>query len=217
MPLDVELSEVIRLALDSRAQDIWTSFPARVKVYHAGSETQPPTADLEPVIRRPLVRQDGSVINEALPVLPSVPIVFPRGGGDSYAITWQLAAGDHVLVHVTTNAIGNWQRTGETSDPGDVRTHALGSCFAVPGAAPNTKPLLQAQDQALVLEGPEIKIGRQATDYAALASKVDANFNALLEKFSTWTPVAQDGGAALKTLLSELSFDAVGASKTKVE
>jgi len=38
------------------------------------------------------------------------------------------------------------------------------------------------------------------SDYVALASKVDALWSALYELFSIgWTPVAQDGGAALKT------------------
>ncbi len=42
------------------------------------------------------------------------------------------------------------------------------------------------------------------TDFVALASKVDAQITALKDVFSSWTPVASDGGAALKVLLTSL-------------
>lgn len=215
MPLRVEDGELLRRVLDSRVQDVWTTFPARVVTYDPATQT----ADLEPQIRRTLPTEDGDTDTEDLPVIPNVPIQFPRGGGDTYAITWKLQADDFVWVHVCTVAIGNWRRTGEVSDPGDVRTHSLGSCFAVPGAAPNSKTLDQANDSdhALVIEAPLIKLGKDATDFAALAALVNGNFTKIKNLFNSWTPVPNDGGAALKTAAGSLSFDDVKASKTKVK
>jgi hypothetical protein len=215
MPLSVEPGELFRRALDSRAADIWTAFPARVVTYDPGTQT----ADLEPQVRRPVTDEDGAIDGEDLPVIPNVPIVFPRGGGDTYAITWKIQPNDFVWVHVCTHAIGNWRRTGEVSDPGDVRTHSLGNCFAVPGAAPNSKTLAQANDSdgALVIEAPLTKIGKDATDFAALAAKVNSNYQKIINLFSAWTPVPNDGGAALKTLTASLTFDDVSAAKTKVK
>jgi hypothetical protein len=214
MPLRIDLGEVIRRALESRAQDIWTAFPAKIVAYD--SETQ--TADVEPQVRRIVPDEDSAdVETEDLPIVVNVPIQFPRGGEDSIAITWPLQAGDYVWVHVCTNAIGNWRRTGELSDPGDVRTHGLGSCFAVPGAAPNSRVLPQATINALILEAPEIRAGKDASDYAALASKCNSNFDAIKTMFNTWVVVPQDGGAALKTQSSSLSFEDVACSKVKVQ
>lgn len=215
MPLRVEPGELLRRALDSRVQDVWTSFPARIVTYYADTQT----ADLEPQIRRPIPTSEGDIDGEDLPVLPNIPIQFPRGGGDTHAITWKLQTDDYVWVHVCTNSIGNWRRTGEVSDAGDVRTHSLGNCFAVPGAAPNSKTLPQANDSdgAMVLEAPMIKLGADATDWASLASVVNANFDAIKNMFTAWTVVASDGGAALKTASASLSFTDVKASKTKVK
>ncbi len=42
---------------------------------------------------------------------------------------------------------------------------------------------------------------RDASDFVALASKVDAEFARIWDMLSNWTPVAQDGGAALKLLV----------------
>jgi hypothetical protein len=44
-----------------------------------------------------------------------------------------------------------------------------------------------------------------AADFLALASKVDAVFTSLRSIFTAWTPVPNDGGAALKTLLDAAS------------
>jgi len=69
-----------------------------------------------------------------------------------------------------------------------------------------------------------LELGDTGGDYAALAAKVDANFEALFDLFSDWTPMLNDGGTALKTLWTawlagpppRTQFDAVGSAKVKV-
>lgn len=211
MPLSVEPGEFLRRVVDSRVQDIQTSFPARVVSYDPDTQT----ADLEPQVRRPLTDEDGDVSGEDLPVIPNVPIIFPRGKGDTIRIVWELQENDFVWVHVCTNAIGNWRRTGEVSDPGDVRPHSLGNCFAVPGAAPNSKALAHDPDHALVIEAPLIKLGKDATDYAALAAKVEQNLNAI--KTALGSATAPSGGGPVTYGTPYTSVTAVGASQVKVK
>jgi hypothetical protein len=215
MGLSIDQAELIRRALESRILEVWTSFPARVTAYDSATQT----ADVAPVIRRPLPTEDGGSVAEDLPVIPNVPILFPRGGGDSYAMTWQIQPGDHVLVHVSAVSFAGWRRTGETSDPGDVRSHSLGNAYAIPGAAHNAQSaaLAQAQDAAMVLEAPMIKLGAGATDFVALASIVMANLNALKDAIGNTVAVPNDGGAAIITAVAGVSFTDVKASQVKAK
>lgn len=215
MPQKVETGEFFRRILDARMLDVWTGFVARVESYDPVTRT----ADLAPVIRRPLPTEDGSTEYEDLVVISNVPIRFPMGGGGTYAITWRLQAGDFVDVHVLTLAHTEWRRTGEISNPGDLRTHSLGNCYATPGACPNSQALAQAQEMALVIEAPEIRLGSGATELVALASKVMTGLNKVKAAMTAAVIVAGDGGASLKsTFLSSLgSFADVAAEKVKAK
>jgi len=208
MTTAVSADELIRRALDSRVGDVWTSFPARVKSYDSGTQT----AELEPMIRRPVPQDDGTWTSEDLPILPSVKIVFPRGGGDAFAITWPLEPQDHVLVHVTIYSFAAWLRTGEPADPGDLRAHHLANAFGVPGVAPNDKTLDQASDSALVIEGTTIKLGKDASKPPAWAEDVLANLNLLKNAIS-----GAASGDAIPAAVSAVSFQNMAASKVKVQ
>lgn len=60
-----------------------------------------------------------------------------------------------------------------------------------------------------------------ASDFVALASLVNAQFTALKNAFNAWTPVPNDGGAALKTQLTSLIGagwpSSVAAAKVKAQ
>lgn len=220
MGLQIDPAELIRKALDSRAQDIWTSFPAKVLAYDPGSDDpadpRPPTVEVDPQIRRPVPSgEDGDVEFETLPVLPNVPVQFPRGSGDSIVITWPLSPGDFVWIHVCTNSIGEWRRTGEPSDTGDVRAHSLNSCFAVPGAAPNSKPLGQAGINALVLEAPSILLGKEATVYVALQDLVEGELTKIKNALASAT--APPGGGPVTYGTPYTSVGNTGASQVKAK
>lgn len=208
------LPEVIRRALESRLGDVFTALPGRIQTYDAATQT----ADVALVVRRPMPTGDESeTAYEELPILPNVPILFPRNSAGTYAITWPLGAGDFVWIMFSTWSFATWRRTGETSDPGDIRPHHPGSAVAYPALAPNAQPLDQAQTAALVLEGPIIRIGKAATQAIAMANKVATELQKIKDMFTSWTPVPNDGGAALKTLSSSLTFASVAATKGKVE
>lgn len=218
MPPNPTTTEVIRRAIESRLGDVFTALPAQVKAYDGATQT----ADLILVVRRPLPSgEESEPVYEDLPILPNVPVLFPRGGGGTVAITWPLEPGDHVLVIFTTWSVAGWRVSGQVSDPLDGRAHHPGSAVALPGLAPSSQPLSQGSTPALVLEGSEIRLGKDAADFLAIAPKVMANLNIIKDAISGAAVTAGDGGAAFKAaILSYLSthpFQDVSASKAKAE
>ena len=214
MPLSVTDAEIIRKALESRAGDIYTCLPGRVEKYYPDLQT----ADVVPVIRRAIANADGDISTETLPVIPNVKVCFPTGGG--FTVTWPIVAGNHVTLLFLIYACTQWRITGQISDPGDLRIHALGSALALPNHVPNSGavPESQASDNAYIITGPMIKLGAaDASDFAALSSKVDANFQKIKNMFTSWVVVPNDGGGALKTLSGSLSFDDTSCTKVKIK
>ena len=92
-----------------------------------------------------------------------------------------------------------WLRTGEVSDPGDLRKSSLAHAVAIPGLAFEGATISAA---APALVAADAEIGGSA-DAAALASKL----NQLIDILLNWTPAPPDGGAALQTAI-KLAFDA---------
>ena len=214
MALTVTDVDLIQRALESRLGDVYTALPGRVESYDPKTQC----ADVLPLVKRPLPTADGDIVSEDLPIVPNVPICFPRGG--AFTISWPIAPGDSVLLIVTTYAIGGWRASGKSSEAGDVRLHSLGSSVAIPVLAPNSGALPEAQaaDNAFIIVGPMLKLGTaDASDFAALASKCDSNYQKVKDLFSGWNPVPNDGGAALKAASASLSFDPVGCSRVKIK
>lgn len=213
------MAEILRRAIESRLGDLYTAGVGEIQAYYPDTQT----ADIAPVVRRPLPTEDDVIVYEDLPILPNVPVLFPRGG--AYSITWPLVKGDFCDLLIQTYSFAQWRQSGETSDAGDIRPHHLGNAIAIPGLAPNANPIdpAQASAAAIIIEGPAIWLGKDATEFIALAGKVDAQLTALKTKFAAWTPVAGDGGAALKTLLTALISGppawpaSVAASKAKAK
>lgn len=168
--------ELIARAQESRVADIYTAMPGRIESYDP--ETQ--CADITPMLRRPQGTEDDGITYEDLPVIPNVRVLFPRGG--SITISWPLVKGDTVGLLVTNWSMDTWRQSGEVSNPGDLRMHSLGSCFAIPGLVPDMQalPNAMASQNAFIVQGPMVILGDYASaDFAALASKTDANFASL--------------------------------------
>lgn len=170
MPVEPTLAEIIRRAIDSRLLDVHVSCIARVEKFTPGPPG-PPVVDVVPVIRRALVDTKGATAHEDLPVIPNVPVIYPRGTGDVYSITWPLAVGDHVSLVFNTCSFSQWRETGEISDPGDLRLHSLGNPVAIPGVGPKSSQL-PVDATAMVIEGTEVKVGPAASDFVAMNQKV---------------------------------------------
>lgn len=169
-------AELFRRALESRLADVNTVTMGQVQAYDPTTQT----ADVQPMIRFPLRDVDGVVkVNEDLPILPNVPVLFPRGGS-AHWIAWPLEKGDTVTLLFLTRSIQQWRRTGQLSDPGDLRLHHLGNALALPAGGPNASALPLAGVTGLVLESASIKLGADAADAVALAPGVAAWIDAIV-------------------------------------
>lgn len=122
--------DVIRGWIEHHLADVHTAMPARVQSYDAATQT----ATLVPLVRHAVLLGDGSVEREELPVLPAVPVLWPRFGG--HFIAGALAAGDVVLVVFCESDTGPWRAgSGDVSNPADLRRHSLSHGVAIPGLA----------------------------------------------------------------------------------
>jgi len=215
------------------------AIPGRVERYDAATQI----ADVLPLVRHPVPQPDGSYALEDLPVIPSVPVLWPRTG--RWMLTMGMTAGDTVQLLVNTAAIGHWRAgSGDVTDPGDLRRQHLAHAVAIPGLYARSAALGHASATDLVLgddqgtrvaikpdgtvtittgAGVALKIdadgtvhlGGAAGEAVAMAALVKGNLDALKTIFDAWSPVPNDGGAALKTALAGWTVAEVAATKTR--
>ena len=139
------LAEALAEIFDSWMVDMHTALPGRVESYDPAAQT----ADVLPMVRRAREREDGSVATEDLPVLPSVPVAFPRGGG--YFLSLPIQKGDFVMLVFQEASIDQFRKKGELTHPGDLRRHSLSAPVAYPGLYPTNGKLADAHASNVVL------------------------------------------------------------------
>ncbi len=218
--------ELLNLILDHRLRELHTALPGRVESYDASKQT----CDVLPMLKKQTPNGQGGYTTEDLPVLPNVPVAFPRGGG--FFMSFPLAKGDFVMLVFHERAIGAWRKKGEATAPGDLRMHSLAGAVAYPGLYPNDDALDDAHTANMVLgkDGSTAQIhlktdgtvhlgGENGAQFAARASDVTTQLNTLKSAISGAAVVANDGGAALKAnIIAALSGwpGSVAASKVKI-
>lgn len=194
------LAELIKRALDNRQMDLHTALIARVESYDAKNQT----VDVQPQIKRALSKADGEKVYESLPLIPDVPVLFPRAGG--YFISFPIQKGDYVQLLVNERSIAEWWSEGRES--GGEAMHSFDGAVAIPGLYPQAQSLNDAHTENLVLgksEGPQIHIcgdeirlgGENCADSIALANKVLSELAKITQAFNShvhgtpWGPTAQ--------------------------
>lgn len=194
-------AEIIQEWMRSRMMMLRVAIPARVEAYDAAKQT----VDVKPLIFDVHIDGDGGEIVESIPVLPGVRVMHLRGGGFFAAVP--LEKGDFVQLLVNDRCLDRWRQKGTESNPGDLRLHDLADAVAFPCGYPDTAPLTDASSSAMLVGkdgGPVIKIdattvslwSKTATDFVALASKVDARVGALEAAFATHAHVVATTGTA---------------------
>ena len=237
-----ELADIIKQAIEDRLVDVHTMLPGRIDAYDSATQK----ADVEPLIKRLQKTVDGE-IREDLPVIPGVPVLWPRAGG--FKLTMPVSEGDRCMLVFCERSIETYQtgqgRKGTSAlinqtDPDTFEMHNLSDPVALMGWYNDAESLsdtdadgmqLGKDGGAIIHIGADLvelyeKSGAQA-DFVALAAKVKAeldkiaqDINILKSIFAAWTPVPQDGGAALKLLLpprptQTISINPVAADKVK--
>ena len=186
------LQDVIRAALrQSKAQDM-AALPGKIDKYDAATQK----ADVKPLLQRPLVDEDGEDLpSEVLPVVPSVPIVFPRAdfGGAKFFMSFPLKKGDHVLLVTAKWSLDQWKSkaAGTDVEPVQLRENDLSDVIAIPGLYPFPESLSDVHDDNIVIgrdggiqihikPSDEIHLGSENADqFVALAQKVFDEIDAL--------------------------------------
>jgi hypothetical protein len=202
------MGEVLRNAVLTALGRAYTSLPGIVQSYDASTKTAAVTLALQ----QPALLADGTYELRDLGTLANVPVKFPRGGG--YSIEFPLSKGDGVLVVFTMYDHRAWRDQGNVADPGDVRSHSLAGAIAIPG--------FETVAQAAGHPGPTtcLVIGKDggSPDFVALAAKVDANLQTLVNILKNAAPGPGYGAAviaALAALTPPDTLPSVAASDVK--
>lgn len=158
------LEEVLRLAINEQLAELHTAIPAVVESYDAAKQT---------ITARPSLKRkysDNSVIER--PLIPNVPVAFPRGGGAS--MTFPLKKGDSVLLVFAMRSLDVWKNKGGVVDPQDGRKFHITDAIAIPGGYPESKPEPRASSANLRIQigdseiemqpGAKFKIGKIGGD-----------------------------------------------------
>lgn len=140
------LEEVLRAAVHQGLMDVHTALPGRVERYDPDKQK----ADVKPLLMRTVIHDDGTELSEALPVIPDVPVMFPRGGG--FFISFPVEQGDFVLLVFCERSIDKYLAGyGTDTDPVDLRMHDLSDAVAIPAFYPFAKAISDASGTDLVL------------------------------------------------------------------
>lgn len=156
-----DLESVIRAWLDRHELEMRGPQPGRVESYDPATQT----ANVRPMLRLPLPppTHDEPVAYEDPPVIPSVPVLWPRVG--TWFLSLPLQPGDYVLL---VPCEGDWSEvwangTGEPSSPPDIRRHHLAHCVALPlGLYPRRQALARVSETDMVMgsdtSGPRVQL-----------------------------------------------------------
>jgi hypothetical protein len=120
--------------LTRRLQDTRVAMPGRIVSYDATKQV----ADVQPVVRDTRDVDFQATVTQ-LPVINSVPLVFPYGG--AFRLLFKPAVGDTVLLVFCDVSIDIWaHQGGDDVDPRDGRRHELSDAIAIVGVRPSSKP-----------------------------------------------------------------------------
>jgi hypothetical protein len=183
------LETALARAFEAFGAQLHTALPGRVEKYDAATQT----ADVLPMIQ---------LQGLALPVLPNVPVAFPRGGGGF--LSFPLESGDFVFLLFAESSIDQWRAKGALTNPGDPRRHSLTAAVALPCLYPSAGALADAHASqvALAMDGGKgvfvdtdaVNLGAPApSDGVGLDSLIEARLtelkNAVSVAFGALTPL----------------------------
>lgn len=224
------LAEVLRTAVESYLLDLHVALPCKVESYDLASQT----ADVKPQIKRTITKEDGTFLHEALPVIPKVPIAFPRGG--DWFVSMPIAAGDFVFVVCSERSLDQWREKGKDTEAGDLRTHTLDGAVAFPANLyPSSEAIGDAHASKMVIgkdggakiyiDSDSINIYEEtASQFVALAQKTFDEINALRTSVNDFVTVfnththPETGGTTLTPTApatAPSAVNSVAASKVK--
>jgi len=214
MTITPEMAEIITKAIEDDRIDLHTGLPGRVqKVYPAVAGAQDLAVDVVLEVKRTIPKNEKEYTTEDLPVLKNVPVSL--SGSSEFFLAFALSEGDQGFVFFSEQSIDQWRTKGTNTSPGDIGRHTLSGAVFWPGGVRSiSKAFTDALTSGAVFgkkggcqlrskdSTMEVTTGGavSALDFVAMAAKVLAQWTALDTLIrTTWVPVPNDGGAALKT------------------
>ena len=119
-----DMLQIIKDAIRGELANLWTSLPCIVDSYDSNAVT----VVVQPTIKIPVKKINGSVELVQLPLLMDVPVMFPCAGG--FTITHPINVGDECFVSFASRNIDIWWQSGGVQNPFDTRKHDLSDGFA---------------------------------------------------------------------------------------
>lgn len=228
MPLDRTLEEIFAAHSDAIQDDLRVCLPAVVTNVNASRQT----VDVQITVQNPLFDVYGNVIFEQLTSISDVPLATMRGGG--FMVWLPVAVGDSVMLLFSDLSMDTWRASqgDQAVEPGWVGKHTADSPIAFPCIFPDTKAFMDPGTNKVIIgkdgaqaqiriSATDIELGASATDFAALASKVDANFaavtSALAAGVSGAVPGTDGGHAAFAAALAAFSPNPTGSTLIKAQ
>lgn len=234
-----DLLDVLNLFGEHLLSNLHTAMPGRVESYDPATQR----ADVQPLIRRRIPKAGTDRrewVYEDLPLIPSVRVIHPRGGGAFVHLP--IAAGDYVLLVFCEVGIGHWEAgDGSISDAGDERRHHIAHAVAIPGffpAARNIENLGPSNQTHIVMGfngGARVSIkpngdveidtsgtitlaGAGAAQFMARADRVDAAISELRNTINTHTHSGVTTGPGVSgTAAPPIVFTAGGSAADQVK
>lgn len=138
----------------------------------------------------------GEIVAYDPPVLSGAPVAFPSSG--TFSITWDLAAGDAVLVLFSSRSLDEWASViAAVHEPQDVRRFDLSDAIVYPGLRSPAAPLASTAYAAGagVITGADIRLGSSAATLRPVLGSFETDLATWNAGFSTFL-------ASLKTAAS---------------
>jgi hypothetical protein len=177
---DLTEAELLSRAIDSRLGEVHTALPGKVESFNRTQQT---------VDVSPQVQIDG----ETLPVIPSVPVLYPRSGS-SY-LAFKINTGDTGLLIFCEADIGLWRTRGELGAPGDDGRHGIQGAVFLPGLYPAnaTLSIPSTVGGVAILESDDLRLGEwTATEAAVLGDLFVAAMKTWADAVTTAIPLGSD-------------------------
>lgn len=187
------MSEVIKAAIDAQMRELFVALPGVVTAYNAVKQE----VDVKPLLKRAYIDEDGNDDTDELPIVTSVPVMFPRAGG--HFLSLPISVGDNVLLLFCDRSIDLYMSSagGVSVDPVDFREHDLTDAVALPGFFPNPKVITdiitsdgvfgKEKGAQVRSKGTTIDVTTAgavtATDFVAMAAKVLTELNKISALF----------------------------------
>jgi hypothetical protein len=206
-----ELPELFDRIRASAVADVRVAIPARVERWDAALQQ----VDVTPLVRNAYEDEDGTRQVEDLPVIPNVPVCFPRGkgaNGKCYSLKFPVNVGSEVLLIFSDKSLDKWLAVGGKVDPADDHAHNLTDAMAIPGISDFAHPLASIPDDCVTI-GEDGKVSQGV----ALGERLDtyltgtAGLIPWLTSLATWAGTVSPswGGGSPPSPISSMASTVV--------